>query len=61
LALKIAIRCAKVLGDTSVIQFYPSKFVLVSEILDFFGNLVFQRIMERGAEEDAHGKVWLLC
>lgn len=57
LALKIVIRCAKVLGDTSVIQFYPSKFVLISEILDSFGDLVYNRIRERGAVEDAHGRV----
>lgn len=44
------------LGDTSVIQFYPSKFVLVSEILDAFGNLVFERIKERASEEDAQGR-----
>lgn len=43
-ALKIAIQCAKLLVDTSVIQFYPSKFVLITDILDNFGNLVYQRI-----------------
>lgn len=43
-ALKIAIQCAKLLVDTSVIQFYPSKFVLITDILDIFGKLVYERL-----------------
>ncbi|XP_065659614.1 VPS35 endosomal protein-sorting factor-like isoform X3 [Hydra vulgaris] len=46
-ALKIAIQCAKMLGDTDVILFYPSKFVLITDILDNFGCLVFDRIREK--------------
>jgi hypothetical protein len=46
-ALKIAIQCAKLLADTRVIQFYPSKFVLITDILDNFGKLVSDRIMEK--------------
>ncbi|RZC42930.1 UPF0505 protein C16orf62 -like protein, partial [Asbolus verrucosus] len=38
-ALKIAIQCAKLLADTSVLRFYPSKFVLITDILDVFGQL----------------------
>uniref|UniRef100_A0A3B3ZWE1 VPS35 endosomal protein-sorting factor-like n=1 Tax=Periophthalmus magnuspinnatus TaxID=409849 RepID=A0A3B3ZWE1_9GOBI len=37
-ALKIVIQCAKLLSDTSVIQFYPSKFVLITDIMDTFGD-----------------------
>ncbi|GJQ78307.1 hypothetical protein Trydic_g22145 [Trypoxylus dichotomus] len=43
-ALKIAIQCAKLLSDTDVLQFYPSKFVLVTDILDSFGQLVYERL-----------------
>ncbi len=32
-----SMQSAKLLSDTSVIQFYPSKFVLITDILDNFG------------------------
>lgn len=32
-------QCSKLLADISVIQFYPSKFVLITDILDNFGEL----------------------
>ena len=34
----IFLQCAKLLNDTSVLSFYPSKFVLVSDLLDTFGT-----------------------
>ncbi|KAK0076450.1 hypothetical protein PV326_010778 [Microctonus aethiopoides] len=43
-ALKIAIQCAKLVVDTAAIAFYPSKFVLVTDILDIFGKLVYERL-----------------
>lgn len=38
------------LGDTKFPQFYPSMFVMLSEILDSFGDLVFQRIFSKANE-----------
>lgn len=43
-ALKIAMQCTKLLSDTSVISFYPSQFVLITDILDNFGKLVYERL-----------------
>jgi len=37
-------QCAKLLVDTSVMTFYPSKFVLITDILDIFGKLVYERL-----------------
>eukprot|EP01048_Picozoa_sp_COSAG05_P020867 COSAG05_NODE_3676_length_1913_cov_2.367144_2_plen_393_part_00 len=48
-AVKLAIQNAKLLADATVLQFYPSMFVLVTDLLDNFGKLVFDRIRERGA------------
>jgi len=52
-ALKIAIQCSKLLCDTSVIKFYPSKFILITEILDTFGRLVFDRLRGRSIIYDS--------
>lgn len=51
-SLKIAIQCSKLLSDSSnVIQFYPSKFVLVTDILDIFGKLVYDRLKSKSESE----------
>ncbi|KAG6964182.1 hypothetical protein JG687_00006114 [Phytophthora cactorum] len=52
-ALRIAIKCVKLLADTDTApQLYPCVFVLVSEVLDAFGKLVFDRIHARASEDD---------
>ena len=50
LSLKLAIQCAKLLSDVDVPQFYPIMFCLVSDILDTFGTLVYERIKARAEE-----------
>uniref|UniRef100_A0AAQ6AM61 VPS35 endosomal protein-sorting factor-like n=1 Tax=Amphiprion ocellaris TaxID=80972 RepID=A0AAQ6AM61_AMPOC len=54
-ALKIVIQCSKLLSDTSVIQFYPSKFVLITDILDTFVFLlstsIFSSAFHSGIQE----------
>eukprot|EP00644_Phytophthora_capsici_P004776 jgi/Phyca11/557901/estExt2_Genewise1.C_PHYCAscaffold_10062 len=52
-ALRIAIKCVKLLADTDTSpQLYPCVFVLVSEVLDAFGRLVFDRIHARASEDE---------
>lgn len=46
-AFKIGIQCSKLLSDINVMQFYPSKFILITDTLDTFGNLVFNRLKEK--------------
>lgn len=46
-SLKIAIQCSKLLGDTTVLRFYPSQFVLITDVLDMFGRLVYDRLKQK--------------
>lgn len=50
-SLKIAIVCAKLLSEAKLPKFYPSLFVCVTDILDTFGRLVFDRLKQSAAEE----------
>jgi hypothetical protein len=41
------------LGDSvEVAQFFPSKFVLVTDVLDTFGRLVFERLKKKSTIYD---------
>ena len=40
-SLKIAIQLSKLLSDTSHPQFYPCMFVLVTDVLERFSNMVY--------------------
>ncbi|KAE8646062.1 VPS35 endosomal protein sorting factor-like isoform X1 [Cucumis sativus] len=46
-ALKISVKVTKLLKDTCVLQFYPTLFVLVTDILDMLGNFVWDRIKRK--------------
>ncbi|CAH2086468.1 unnamed protein product [Euphydryas editha] len=52
-AFKIAIQCSKLLSDINVMQFYPSKFVLICDVLDNFGTLVFNRLKKKSFGSDS--------
>ncbi|KAM7251968.1 hypothetical protein ACFE04_023851 [Oxalis oulophora] len=53
-ALKLSIKVARLLMDTSVLQFYPTLFVLATDVLDMLGDMVWERIKQR-AEFDEDG------
>ncbi|CAJ1971428.1 unnamed protein product [Sphenostylis stenocarpa] len=47
LSIKVNIEVAKLLMDTSAFEFYPTLFVLVTDIMDMLGNLVWLRIKQK--------------
>ncbi|KAL3322452.1 hypothetical protein AABB24_039852 [Solanum stoloniferum] len=46
-SFNLSIKVAKLLSDTSVLQLYPTLFVLATEILDMLGDMVWERIMQK--------------
>lgn len=38
---------AKLLMDTSVLQFYPTLFVLATDVMDMLGDMVWKRIRQK--------------
>lgn len=59
-ALRLTIKVAKLLMDTSVPQFYPTLFVLVTDVMDTVGNLVWDRIKRKSEVDDCDNLVALL-
>ncbi|KAJ6813205.1 UPF0505 protein [Iris pallida] len=55
-ALKLTIKVARLLMDTTVSQFYPTLFVHVIEVMDMLGDLVWERI-KRKAEYSDEGRL----
>lgn len=45
-AIKIMIHCTKILNDISTPKFYCHKFIIITEILEAFADLVFKRIFK---------------
>ena len=54
--MRIAIQCAKLLNDVETPLFYPQKFILLTDILDNFGSLVYGR-MKKLTKEHSGGKI----
>ncbi|CAI5736595.1 unnamed protein product [Hyaloperonospora brassicae] len=53
-ALRIAIKCVKLLADTTTApRLYPCVFVLVTDVLDAFGKLVYDRIDAQASEDES--------
>lgn len=46
--------------DTSVPQFYPTLFVLVTDVMDTVGNLVWDRIKRKSEADESDDLVALL-
>uniref|UniRef100_A0A914ZAJ8 Uncharacterized protein n=1 Tax=Panagrolaimus superbus TaxID=310955 RepID=A0A914ZAJ8_9BILA len=49
--ISLIIEITRLLNSLSVPQYYPSIFVHVTDILDIFGNLVYQRLLEKAKLE----------
>ena len=56
-SLKVAIQLAKLLADTSTPQFYPSMFVMVTNQLDRFGELVYSRLKNKAEDSLNDGSI----
>lgn len=53
-SLKLAVKVARLLRDTALLQFYPTLFSLVTDILGMLGDMVWERI-KRKAEFSEDG------
>lgn len=51
-ALRLAVKVARLLSDTSVPKFYPTLFILVTDVMDTIGKLVWKRIKGKAELND---------
>ncbi|KAI7996361.1 VPS35 endosomal protein sorting factor-like [Camellia lanceoleosa] len=58
-SLKVSIKVARLLTDTSVLQFYPTLFVLATDVMNMLNNMVWQRINQKA--EFAEGEKLLFA
>ncbi|KAK1440085.1 hypothetical protein QVD17_05910 [Tagetes erecta] len=56
-SLKLSIKVASLLMDTCVAQFYPTLFVLATDIMDMLGDMVWERIKEKAEFADDGTKI----
>ncbi|KAK9057073.1 hypothetical protein SSX86_024440 [Deinandra increscens subsp. villosa] len=56
-SLKLSIKVARLLMDTCVGQFYPTLFVLATDIMDMLGDMVWARIREKAEFADDGTKI----
>ena len=56
-ALKLCVKVTKLLSDTKLGKFYPVLFVLVTEVIETVGRLVYERIRRKAEEEGSNGQV----
>ncbi|KAI3810064.1 hypothetical protein L1987_19671 [Smallanthus sonchifolius] len=59
-SLKLSIKVAMLLMDTCVAQFYPTLFVLATDIMDMLGDMVWVRIREKAEFADDGTKICTL-
>lgn len=51
-SLKLSIKVARLLMDTSVSEFYPTVFILVTDVMDMLGEMVWERIKRKAEYAD---------
>uniref|UniRef100_A0A914CHZ5 Uncharacterized protein n=1 Tax=Acrobeloides nanus TaxID=290746 RepID=A0A914CHZ5_9BILA len=49
--IKLITEVARILQSTVTPHFYPAQFVLITDFLDLFGNLVYERLLSKAKQE----------
>lgn len=59
-SLKLSIKVARLLMDTSVSNFYPTLFVLATDVLDMLGDMVWEHIRQKAEFAEDGSKICTL-